>query len=87
MLGNVGYRPSISSISSSASSPGLGLKNAALGMRLSTSDASMGSSFYSAKDSVEYNLYCINVRALQKKVDPSLSIIKLTNSDNLLTIE
>ena len=61
MLGNVGYRPSIAS---NGSSPGLGLKPPGLGMRLSTADASLGNSFYSAKDSVEYNLYCINVRAL-----------------------
>jgi hypothetical protein len=82
LMGNVGYRATITS----ASSPGLSMKSSGLGMRLSTSESG-GGSFYSTKDSVEYNLYCINVRALQKKVDPSLAIIKLSNIDNLLAIE
>lgn len=81
-MGNVGYRATITS----ASSPGLSMKSSGLGMRLSASESG-GGSFYSTKDSVEYNLYCINVRALQKKVDPSLAIIKLSNIDNLLAIE
>ena len=88
LMGNVGYRATITA----ASGPGLSqhssissIKSSGLGLRLSTSES--GGSFYSTKDSVEYNLYCINVRALQKKVDPSLAIIKLSNIDNLLAIE
>ena len=89
LMGNVGYRATITSSNSSiSSSPGLSMKSSGLGLRLSTSEAGgSGGSFYSTKDSVEYNLYCINVRALQKKVDPSLAIIKLSNIDNLLSIE
>ena len=87
-MGNVGYRATITA----ASSPGLSthsshssMKSSGLGLRHSTTESVGG--FYSTKDSVEYNLYCINVRALQKKVDPSLAIIKLSNIDNLLAIE
>jgi hypothetical protein len=44
-------------------------------------------SFYGNQDQTQFNLYCINIRAVNKECYPALAIRKLANTDNLLYID
>jgi|DEB0MinimDraft_12_1074336.scaffolds.fasta_scaffold168867_1 hypothetical protein len=79
-MGNLGYR------SSTTTNDSAGRTSITSGRMSLTGDSStsFGSS---ASEEVQYHLYCINIRALNRMTYPALAIRQLSNLDNLLWVE
>lgn len=58
-----------------------------LSNNLKMSDVSMSNSYFASHDQNSYNLYCINIRALNRLTYPELAVRKLSKFDDLFQIE